>query len=460
MPEKDELLYTKKNIYDTISEEEIARADAYCEEYKRYLDAAKTERESVTEAIRLASKCGFKPLERGMKLQAGSKIYMEIGGKALLLAVIGEKPLTDGVNIAAAHVDAPRLDLKQVPLYEDADLAFFKTHYYGGIKKYQWVAQPLALHGVVIKKDGTPVNVVIGEDESDPVFMITDLLPHLGKDQYKKTLEEAFTGEGLNILLGSRPTGGTEDKDRVKLAVMNIINEKYGITEEDFMSAEIEAVPQMRARDVGFDRSMIGAYGHDDRSCSFAALKAIMDLEKPPPMTAICALVDKEEVGSDGISGMQSAAFEDFMEELCDAFNVKLRDCYRESFCLSGDVCNAFDPNFADVSEKLNAAKLGCGVGVIKYTGARGKAGASDASAEIVAMLRRLFDEKGVAWQMAGLGKVDQGGGGTVAKFMANRNIKTIDAGVPVLSMHAPYEIVSKLDCYMAYKGILAMYER
>ena len=460
MPEKDELLYTKKNIYDTISEEEIARADAYCEEYKRYLDAAKTERESVAEAIRLASKCGFKPLERGMKLQAGSKIYMEIGGKALLLAVIGEKPLTDGVNIAAAHVDAPRLDLKQVPLYEDADLAFFKTHYYGGIKKYQWVAQPLALHGVVIKKDGTPVNVVIGEDESDPVFMITDLLPHLGKDQYKKTLEEAFTGEGLNILLGSRPTGGTEDKDRVKLAVMNIINEKYGITEEDFMSAEIEAVPQMRARDVGFDRSMIGAYGHDDRSCSFAALKAIMDLEKPPPMTAICALVDKEEVGSDGISGMQSAAFEDFMEELCDAFNVKLRDCYRESFCLSGDVCNAFDPNFADVSEKLNAAKLGCGVGVIKYTGARGKAGASDASAEIVAMLRRLFDEKGVAWQMAGLGKVDQGGGGTVAKFMANRNIKTIDAGVPVLSMHAPYEIVSKLDCYMAYKGILAMYER
>jgi len=459
MPNTDELLYEKKNIYDIASEDERTLADVYCEEYKQYLDSAKTERESVSEAIRLAKARGFVPFERGMVLNTGSRIYTDVGGKALILAVIGEKPLSDGVNIAIAHVDSPRLDLKQVPLYEDGDLAFFKTHYYGGIKKYQWVAQPLALHGVVIKKDGTAVDISIGESMGDPVFMITDLLPHLGKEQDKKTLGEAFTGENLNILIGSRPEGGEEDKNRVKLAVMTILNEKYGITEEDFMSAEIEAVPLMGARDVGFDRSMIGAYGHDDRSCSFAALKAILDLTEPP-MTAVCVLADKEEVGSDGVSGMQSAMFDDFMEELCDAFCVRLRDCFRASFCLSGDVCNAFDPNFADVSEKQNSAKLGCGLAVMKYSGVRGKGGTSDASAEVVAMLRGVFEKRGVAWQMASLGKVDQGGGGTVAKFMANRNIATIDAGVPVLSMHAPYEIVSKLDCYMAYKGILAVYER
>jgi len=460
MADRNELFYTKRSIYDIIGEEEINAGHIYCEEYKRYLDAAKTEREAVTSAIDLASKNGFNPLERGVKLQAGSKVYMDIGGKALILAVIGKKPLSEGVNIAAAHVDSPRLDLKQVPLYEDGDMAFFKTHYYGGIKKYQWVAQPLSLHGLVIKKDGTRVDIVIGEDEADPVFMVTDLLPHLGKDQDKKTLGEAFTGENLNILLGSRPIGNLEDKDRVKLAIMDIINKKYGITEEDFMSAEIEAVPQACARDIGFDRSMIGAYGHDDRSCSFAALKALLDLTEAPPMTAVCVLADKEEVGSDGISGMQSAAFDDFMEELCEGFGVKPRDCYRESFCLSGDVCNAFDPNFADVSEKQNNAKLGCGMGILKYTGSRGKSGSSDASAEVIAMLRRIFEDKNVVWQMGELGKVDQGGGGTVAKFMANRNITTIDAGVPVLSMHAPYEIVSKLDCYMTYKGILAVFTR
>ena len=459
MPDKEELLYTKKPVYDTISEEELARADAYCEEYKRYLDNSKTERESVAEAKKLAESRGFVPYQRGMELKTGSKIFMDVGGKTLLLAVIGRKPLSDGVNIAAAHIDAPRLDLKQVPLYEDGDMAFFKTHYYGGIKKYQWVAQPLALHGIVIKKDGEAVDVVIGEGENDPVFMITDLLPHLGKDQDKKALGEAFTGENLNILIGSRPTGGKDDKEKVKLTAMTLINEKYGITEEDFMSAEIEAVPIMRARDLGFDRSMIGAYGHDDRSCSFASLKAILDVSEPP-MTAVCILVDKEEIGSEGISGMQSAMFEYFMEELCDASGVKLRDCFKASFCLSGDVCNAFDPNFADVSEKQNNARLGCGVAILKYTGVRGKGGASDASAEVVAVLRGLFGEKGVVWQMGSLGKVDQGGGGTVAKYMANRNIATIDAGVPVLSMHAPYEIVSKLDCYMTYKATLAIFGR
>jgi len=458
MPDKDELFYTKKNTYDKIDEEEKALADTYCTQYKQFLNSAKTEREAVAEAVRLASSHGFIPLVRGMKLEKGSKVYMNVCGKALILAVIGDKPLSEGVNIAAAHIDSPRLDLKQVPLYEDGDMALFKTHYYGGIRKHQWVAQPLALHGIVIKKDGSAVRINIGENESDPVFMVTDLLPHLSKDQDKKTLSGAYTGENMNILIGSYPTGEAKDENRVKLTIMSIINETYGITEEDFMSAEIEAVPLMNARDVGFDHSMIGAYGHDDRSCSFAALKAILDLTDPS-MTAVSILIDKEEIGSEGVSGMRSAAFEDFMEELCGAFGVRLRDCLRASFCLSGDVCNAFDPNYADVSEKQNSAKLGCGMAIMKYTGARGKSGASDASAEIVAMLRGLFDEKGVSWQMGSIGKVDQGGGGTVAMFMANRNIATIDAGIPVLSMHAPYEIVSKLDCYMAYKGILAIFQ-
>ncbi|MCL2392291.1 MAG: aminopeptidase [Oscillospiraceae bacterium] len=458
MPDKDELLYTRKNIFDTMSEEDMTVAEAYCEEYKRFLDNGKTERECVKEAIKLAENNGFVPLERGKKLTPGAKVYMDIGGKAVILAVIGKKSLDQGVNIAAAHVDAPRLDLKQVPLYEDGEMAFFKTHYYGGVKKYQWVALPLALHGVVIKKDGTAVDIVIGKDEKDPIFMITDLLPHLSKDQEKKTLGEAFSGESLNILIGSRPAGEEKDKDRLKLAVMKILNERYGITEEDFISAEIEAVPAMCARDVGFDRSMIGAYGHDNRSCSFAALKAILELDTPAK-TAVCVLVDKEEIGSDGVSGMQSAVFEDFMEELCEPHGVKLRDCFKASFCLSGDVCNAFDPNFPEVSEKQNNAKLSYGIGILKYTGAHGKCGSSDASAEVVAKLRALFEAKGVVWQITTLGKVDQGGGGTVAKFMANRNIATIDAGVPVLSMHAPYEIVSKLDCYMTYKGIQAIYE-
>ena len=459
MPDRDELFYKKKNIFDTISEKELSAAFSYCEEYKRYLDKSKTEREAVSQSVSLALGNGFKPYKRGMALKAGAKVFAETGGKTLMLAVIGKKPLSEGVNIAAAHIDSPRIDLKQVPLYEDGGMAFFKTHYYGGVKKYQWVAQPLALHGVMIRKDGKPIEVVIGEDEADPVFMITDLLPHLGKEQFKKTLSEVFTGEDLNILVGNRPIGDDKEKDRVKFSVMSILNEKYGVTEEDFMSAELEAVPLMRARDVGLDRSMIGAYGHDDRSCAFAALRAVMDVSKPE-MTAICVLVDKEEIGSEGISGMQSAMFESFMEDLCDASGARLRDCFKSSFCLSADVCNAFDPNFADVSEKLNSANIGCGIGVMKFTGSGGKALSSDASAEVVAMLRGLFAEKDVAWQMAELGKVDQGGGGTVAKYMANRNITTIDAGIPVLSMHAPYEIVSKLDCYMAYKAISAIFGR
>jgi len=459
MPDKDELFYKKINTFDKIAEEEVIRAFEYCEEYKGFLNAVKTEREAVAEAIRLASACGFLPYERGMKLKPGTRIFSQTGGKALILAVIGKEPLSDGTNITVAHIDSPRVDLKQIPLYEDNDLAYFKTHYYGGIKKFHWVVRPLALHGVVIKKDGTVINITIGEDESDPIFMITDLLPHLGKDQEKKTLGEAFTGENLNILVGSRPAGEEKDENRVKHTVLNILNEKYGITEEDFLSAEIEAVPLMRARDVGFDRSMIAAYGQDDRSCAFAALRAILDTKKPDK-TAVCVLTDREEIGSEGVTGMQSAMFDGFMEDICEAFGVNVRDCFKMSFCLSSDVCNAFDPNFADVSEKQNSAKLGYGLGVEKFTGARGKSGSSDASAEVVAMLRRLFADNGVVWQMAELGKVDQGGGGTVAKFMANRSIGTIDAGVPVFSMHAPYEISSKLDCYMTYKAILTVFGR
>ncbi|SHH91107.1 Aspartyl aminopeptidase [Sporobacter termitidis DSM 10068] len=458
MPDRDELFYTRKNAYDTISEEEKAQINAYCEDYKGFLDSAKTERESVNKAISLAESAGFVPYERGAQLAPGKKIYKIVHGKALMLAVIGKTPLSGGVNIAGAHVDSPRLDLKQNPLYEDGELAFFKTHYYGGIKKYQWVTLPLSLHGIAVKKDGTCVDVVIGEAPGDPIFMITDLLPHLDKDQAKKTLGEAFSGENLNILIGSRPTGGEKDTDRVKHTILQILNEKYGIVEEDFLSAELEAVPAAGARDIGFDRTMIGAYGQDDRSCAYAALRALLDIGTPEK-TAVCVLADKEEVGSDGVSGMQSAVFENFMEDLCDTQNVKLRHCFENSFCLSADVCNAFDPNFPDVSEKRNAAKFNYGMGILKYTGARGKSGSSDASAEIVARLRKLFGDKGVVWQMSELGKVDQGGGGTIAKYMANRNIDTIDAGVPVLSMHAPYEVTSKLDCYMTYKGIKAVYD-
>ena len=457
MLKREELFSAKKNAYDLIGEDEKAKTEKYAEDYKAFLDAAKTEREAVIKAISMAEAAGFKAYKPGMTLKAGLKIYHNVRGKALMLAVIGTSPLSDGVNIAGAHVDAPRIDLKQLPLYEDGELAFFKTHYYGGIKKYQWVTLPLALHGIVIKKDGSAIDIKLGEEDGDPAFTITDLLPHLGKEQAKKTLGEAFTGENLNILIGSRPTGEDKETDRVKHTVLQLLYEKYGITEDDFLSAELEAVPLSRAQDIGFDRSMIGSYGQDDRSCAYAALKAVLDIETPKK-TAVCILADKEEIGSDGVSGMQSAAFECFMEDLCDSQDVKLRHCFEKSFCLSADVCNAFDPNFPDVSEKRNSAKLNYGMGILKFTGSGGKSGSSDASAEVVGMLRRVFDQNGVIWQMAELGKVDQGGGGTIAKYMANRNIDTIDAGVPVLSMHAPYEVASKLDCYMTYKGVKAVF--
>ena len=457
--ERNALLYKPQNGLDRISAVEEAEMNDYCEQYKAFLDVSKTERECVVSAIRLAEAKGFKPYTPGMAVAPGDKLYYNNRGKAIMLMIIGQKPLSEGANIGAAHTDSPRLDLKPNPLYEDAELAYLKTHHYGGIRKYQWVTIPLELHGVVALRDGTSVQVNIGADADDPRLVITDLLPHLGAEQNKKTLAEAIPAETLNLLLGSEPIGDAEESGRVKLAVMKLLNEKYGITEDDFTSAELEAVPAVKATDIGLDRSMIGAYGHDDRVCAYAALRGLLDLDKTPAKTAVCVLADKEEIGSDGVTGMQSAAFDTFMEDLCESQGVPVRVCFEKSFCLSADVTAAYDPNFSDVYEKRNAAYLNYGIGLCKYTGARGKSGASDADAETVAYIRNVFDEAGVIWQIAELGKVDAGGGGTVAMYMANRNITTLDAGVPVLSMHAPFETVSKLDCYETYKGMKAVFE-
>ena len=453
---RKKLFFEKKNGYDRISREDRLSLEDYSADYMRYLNDCRTEREAVETAVRLAEESGFVPYKPCMPLKKGLKIYLNNRGKSLMLAVIGKNGLDHGAVIAGAHVDCPRIDLKQIPLYENDELAFFKTHYYGGIKKYQWVAIPLELHGVVSLKTGETVKVVIGRKPEEPKFVITDLLPHLAADQMKKTMAEGITGEGLNILIGSAPYAD-DGKDRVKLAVISILNDAYGITEEDFLSAELCAVPAFEVSEIGFDRSLIGGYGHDDRSCAFAELKAILEIENPE-RTCVCILADKEEVGSDGVTGMQSAAFDCFMKDLCESQGVNLRRCYEKSICISADVCNAYDPNFPEVSEKNNESLINYGVGICKFTGARGKNSTSDASAELVGYIRELFERHQVIWQMAELGKVDQGGGGTIAKFMANRNIDTIDAGVPVLSMHAPYEVVSKFDCYMTYKAVLAAY--
>ena len=456
---KEQLLSKKKNGYDLLPREERAAMEDYCAGYMRFLDVSKTERLCAAEAVRMAEAKGYRPYSPGMSLEAGDRVYVCNRGKAVMLAHIGRQSLAEGIQLAAAHIDSPRLDLKPNPLYEDSELAYFKTHYYGGIRKYQWVTIPLALHGVVALKDGSRVTVRIGEEKGEPRLVITDLLPHLGAAQNKKPLAEAVPGETLNLLLGSEPIGGEEESGRVKLAVMKLLHEKYGILEDDLTSAELEAVPAVKACDIGLDRSLIGAYGHDDRVCAYAALKALLDLEEAPEKTAVCILADKEEIGSDGVTGMQSAAFDTFVEDLCAAQDVALRACFGKSFCLSADVTAAFDPNFPDVFEKRNESQLNYGVGLCKYTGARGKSGASDADAETVAYVRRLFDEAGVIWQISELGKVDAGGGGTVAMYMANRNISTLDAGVPVLSMHAPFETVSKLDCYETYKGMRAVFQ-
>jgi aspartyl aminopeptidase len=452
------LMYKPQNGYDVISDGDKQEMSAYCRRYMDFLDAAKTEREAVRETIRQAEQAGFVAYQPGMALTPGTKVYQENHGKAINLAVIGKRSLAEGSRIAAAHIDNPRLDLKPNPLYEDDQMAFFKTHYYGGIKKYQWTTVPMALHGVVVKRDGTVVDICIGEKDDDPVFIVTDLLVHLAEAQMKKPLATGVTGENLNVLVGSIPLP-EEGSDAVKLAILIYLNETYGITEEDLLSAELIMVPAAKARELGFDRSLIAAFGHDDRSCSFAALDAMLALEEIPEYTAVCCLADKEEIGSMGISGMESQAFEYFMDCLCSAQGVKLMECFRNSQCLSADVTNAFDPTYPEVCDKQNNAHINGGVCFMKYTGSRGKSGSSDAPAEFVAKIRRLCAEGEVVWQTGELGKVDAGGGGTVAQYMANRNILTLDTGVPVLSMHAPVEVVSKLDCYMTRKAMKVFYQ-
>ncbi len=454
----EKLLYAPKNGYDRLSAADAEAMEAYCEDYKKFLDNGKTERLCVDYCVALAEARGFKAYQPGMKLKAGDKVYQNNRGKGIMLAVIGTDDLSHGANIGAAHTDSPRLDLKPRPVYEEAEMAYLKTHHYGGIRKYQWVTIPLELHGVAMLSDGSSVAVHIGDKEGDPQFIINDLLPHLGREQGKKPLNEAIPSESLNLLIGSKPLAGEECSDRFKLGVLKLLNERYGIVEEDLISAELEVVPAGKARDIGLDRSFIAAYGHDDRVCAYAELAAIFAVKKPRK-TAVCIFADKEEIGSEGVSGMQSQVFEWFMGDLCKGQGVDLRDCFANSFCLSADVTAAYDPNFADVYDKRNSAFINYGVGLCKYTGAGGKGGASDASAEVVGKLRKLLNDNEVFWQMAEMGKTDAGGGGTVAKFMAARNIDTIDAGVPVLSMHAPYETVAKLDCYMTYKCMKAVFE-
>ena len=452
----EKLSYKKKNIYEEATPEKIKAIYDYAEGYKKFLDAAKTEREATDAAIELAKAKGYTEYKFGDRLAVGDKKYLNQHGKSLIIFKVGEKDLEkDGIRIVAAHVDAPRLDLKQVPMYEDGGMAFLKTHYYGGVKKYQWTAIPLAIHGVMVKADGEVVNVCIGEDDSDPVFYINDLLPHLGAKQSAEPLGKAISGETLNILIGGLPYDDKEVSDKIKLTALSILNDKYGVTEEDFISAELSLVPAFKARDIGFDRALIASYGHDDRVCSYPAVTALLD-NSDTKETVMVVLADKEEIGSVGLTGMQSAFLVDLMKEISAALGKNEVVVRSKSKCLSADVTACFDPNFADVYEKRNSAIISCGTAMSKYTGSRGKSGTSDATAEFVGFVRKLFAENGVIWQTAELGKIDMGGGGTVAMYIANHNIETVDLGVPVISMHAPYEVVSKADVYSTYEAFCA----
>ena len=453
------LLNKSQNADSKLTAEETATADVYCEGYKAFLNEVKTEREAVRFAIAEAEKNGFVAYRPGMPLKAGDRVYQNNRGKALLLAVIGTAPIEEGVSIAAAHIDSPRLDLKPNPLYENQHLAYLDTHYYGGIKKYQWTATPLAIHGVVVKKDGETVTVTVGEDPADPVFCVTDLLPHLAADQMQRTGAKLIDGEALDVLVGSRGVRDDEGEDTVKLEVLRLLHEKYGIVEADFLSAELEIVPAFGARDVGFDRSMIGSYGHDDRVCAYPALTALYETTAPT-YTAVTVLADKEETGSDGVTGMQSAFLRYFIAELAATLGGKDYRVLANSMCLSADVNVAYDPLYPEVVEGRNCARLNHGVVLTKYTGARGKGDTSDASAELMGRFRRIMDDANVVWQVGELGKVDIGGGGTVAKYIANLGVDTVDLGVPVLSMHAPFEVVSKLDVYAAHCAFKALLNR
>ncbi len=455
---QEKLFSTKKNGMLKLDCEQIKEVDAFCARYMNYLDNAKTEREAVTAAVELAEAKGFVPYDYKKKYNAGDKVYYINRNKSLILCVFGTDSLENGVRIAAAHIDSPRLDLKQHPVYESQELCLLKTHYYGGIRKYQWVTIPLSLHGVVCKADGTSVEVNIGDDESDPVFCVTDLLPHLAQEQSKRSLADGIRGEELNVLIGSRPFNDDEVSEKVKLNVLSILYDKYGIVEDDFISAELEVVPTFNARDVGLDRGIIGAYGQDDRVCAYTALEAILECEAPKT-TAITVLADKEEIGSMGNTGLQSAYLKHFIFHIAETEGVSLPAVLTHSKCLSADVCVGMDPTFPEVCEPRNSAYLNYGVGMCKYTGSRGKSGSSDASAEFVGEVRNLFDSNGVVWQTSELGRVDLGGGGTVAAYVANLDIDVVDIGVPVLCMHAPFELTAKHDVYMAYKGFKAFFD-
>lgn len=462
--EKSEIMELKEQIFTrtdkgiaSMKESEIKKADKYCEDYKKFIDHSKTEREAVKTAVNLAEKAGFVPFEQDKKYKAGDRIYYVNRHKALALAVIGKKGVKDGVRLAIAHIDSPRIDLKPNPMYEASGLAMFKTHYYGGLKKYQWTALPLSLHGVVIKTDGTKIEINLGEKDDEPCFCITDLLPHLAKEQAQKPMAKVFTGEELNILAGSRPYDNSGESDLVKLNIMSILNKKYGITEEDFLSAELSFVPALKTRDVGFDESMIGGYGHDDRVCAYPALTAILETEMPEN-TVITMLADKEETGSDGNTGMQSDFLRYFIYDLAKAEGEEGYRVLSKSKCLSADVNAAFDPTYASVYETQNCSYLNKGVVISKYMGHGGKYDTSDASAEYMGEIRSMLEKNNVSWQTGELGKVDMGGGGTIAKYVANMNVDVIDLGVPVLSMHAPFEIVSKTDVYMAYRAFYCFF--
>lgn len=454
----DSLTYKRTNIYETADETLMTEIFDFAEGYKQFLDEGKTERECCAYVETAAKAAGYEAFDFGRRLKAGDKIYYNNRGKNMYLIKVGTENIAkDGIRIIASHIDSPRLDLKQLPLYESEGVALGKTHYYGGLRKYQWAAIPLALHGVVALKDGTTVQVKVGEDESDPVFYISDLLPHLAAKQNQKPLGNAIEGEQLNIWFGNIPyTAATEDDEKtVKNNVLHLLNDKYGITEADFMSAELSMVPAFKAKDVGFDRALLGSYGHDDRVCAYPAWKACLD-ETSDQHTVMVILADKEEIGSEGTTGMQSAIFTDLIDELAAAFGVSAAAVRAHSKCLSADVTAAYDPNYPEVCEKTNSVFLSCGAGMMKFTGARGKSGSNDANAEFLAYLRKLFDENGVVWQTGELGKVDEGGGGTVAKFIAKFNIDTVDIGVPVISMHSPWEVVSKADLYENYLAFKA----
>ena len=456
---KEKLLIERKNMGETLSEQELRAVYDFCEPYKDFLTRAKTEREAVAYISELLEKNGYAPFAAGKNYKTGEKFYFNNRNKALIAVTMGSLPLSEGVHIAASHIDSPRLDLKPRPLYEEAQLAYFKTHYYGGLKKYQWSAIPLSLHGVVVKKNGASITVTIGEDPGDPVFCVTDLLPHLAKEQMQKTMSEGLTGEQLNILIGCQMFPDEKVCERVKLNIANILFEKYDILEEDFLSAELCAVPAYPARDVGLDRGMIGSYGHDDRVCAYCCLMAEIGA-KNPKHTTVTVFADKEETGSDGVTGTNSMFLMHFLEDLAAMQKTELRQMLRASQCLSADVNVAFDPAFPDTTERNNVAYLNYGAVLTKYTGARGKSDTNDAPAEVMSTFRKLLDEAGVVWQTGELGKVDQGGGGTVAKYISYHDIDTVDLGVPVLSMHAPFEIVSKADVYMTFRAVAAFYAK